>query len=277
MLPETGRPKGGDWDTGYVTVKDKLIVFMNIGVSGTTGHDFENYYDNVNKTIVWYGKPRSHSKQQTFQKLIKRETTPYFFARWNNKDPFTYLGIGKIVSFKDGIKTRDSKNNIVDTIEVKLTIEDSEFIIKNINPESSDETIIPKIKSSFVLEKYLENYILNNWTSTALNEKYNIYEKDGKKGYFYPTRPGPIDILAISKDDKEFLVIEFKKGRSCDDVIRQITSYMEYVSKNIASKNQTVKGVVITLEDDQNLKDTINAMTNINFMRYELKFDLMDN
>ena len=52
---------------------------------------------------------------------------------------------------------------------------------------------------------------------------------------------------------------------------------MEYVSKNIASKNQTVKGVVITLEDDQNLKDTINAMTNINFMRYELKFDLMDN
>ena len=24
---------------------------MNIGVSGTTGHDFENYYDNVNKLL----------------------------------------------------------------------------------------------------------------------------------------------------------------------------------------------------------------------------------
>ena len=33
-LPETGRPAGGDWDTGYVRVEDKLIIFMNIGVPG---------------------------------------------------------------------------------------------------------------------------------------------------------------------------------------------------------------------------------------------------
>ena len=44
--------------------------------------------------MVW--KTEINSKQQTFQKLIKRETTPYFFARWNNKDPFTYLGIEKL-------------------------------------------------------------------------------------------------------------------------------------------------------------------------------------
>ena len=25
-LPETGRPAGGDWDTGYVRIEDKLIV-----------------------------------------------------------------------------------------------------------------------------------------------------------------------------------------------------------------------------------------------------------
>ena len=50
------RKAGGDWDTGYVRIDNKLIIFMNIGVSGTTGHDFDNYYDDTNKTIVWYGK-----------------------------------------------------------------------------------------------------------------------------------------------------------------------------------------------------------------------------
>jgi len=42
-LPETGRPAGVTWDTGYGRVKNKLIIFMNIGVSGTTGHDFDTY------------------------------------------------------------------------------------------------------------------------------------------------------------------------------------------------------------------------------------------
>ena len=36
-LPEKGRPAGGDWDTGYVRIEDKLIVFMNIGIPGKTG------------------------------------------------------------------------------------------------------------------------------------------------------------------------------------------------------------------------------------------------
>ena len=30
LLPEEGRPAGGDWDTGYVRVNEKLIIFMNI-------------------------------------------------------------------------------------------------------------------------------------------------------------------------------------------------------------------------------------------------------
>ena len=99
-LPDTGRPAGGDWDTGYVRIEDKLIVFMNIGIPGKTGHDFDNYYDDKLKRIVWYGKPKSHSNQPTFKKLLSGELTPYFFARWDTKDPaFTYLGIGKIISF----------------------------------------------------------------------------------------------------------------------------------------------------------------------------------
>ena len=58
----------GNWTSGYVRPKgtNDLIVFMNIDVAGTTGHDFPNKYDPVNNTITWYGKPKTNSKQKTF-------------------------------------------------------------------------------------------------------------------------------------------------------------------------------------------------------------------
>ena len=94
----------GNWTSGYVRPSgtDDLIVFMNINVAGTTGHDFPNKYNALEKTITWYGKPGTHSQQPTFQKLLNKQLTPHFFARWNNADPFVYLGVGRILNFKDG-------------------------------------------------------------------------------------------------------------------------------------------------------------------------------
>ena len=83
-----------------------LIVFINIGVPGKTGHDFPNEYNPVEKTITRYGKPDTHSQQGTFQKLLNKELTPHFFARWNNTDPFVYLGIGTILKYEDGSSKR---------------------------------------------------------------------------------------------------------------------------------------------------------------------------
>ena len=46
FYPDKGeRPKGGNWDTGYVREGVNLLIFMNIGVPGSTGHDFSNEYD----------------------------------------------------------------------------------------------------------------------------------------------------------------------------------------------------------------------------------------
>ena len=105
-VPKTGT---GNWTSGYVRVENELIVFININIPGTTGHDFPNHYDKKNKTIVWYGKPDTHSGQPTFQKLINGELTPHFFARWDTTDPFSYLGIGNVVSHSDGHPTVTSK------------------------------------------------------------------------------------------------------------------------------------------------------------------------
>ena len=36
LLPETGRPAGGTWDTGYVRVENKLIIFDGLTYHAST-------------------------------------------------------------------------------------------------------------------------------------------------------------------------------------------------------------------------------------------------
>ena len=69
ILRPDNPPHGGNWATGYDRIGNNLIVFMNIGIPGRTGHDFANYYDPETQTWIWYGKPRSHSGQPTFQRF----------------------------------------------------------------------------------------------------------------------------------------------------------------------------------------------------------------
>ena len=279
--PETGPPPRGNWETGYVRFENELIIFMNIGVPGTTGHDFANYYDHSNKTIVWYGKPKSHSGQPLFKKLLDGNLTPHFFARWDNKDPmFTHLGIGKIISYKDGHPCLDGKGNQVTTIELRLNIDDSADIIPiqnqtNVDIQKDslvDNNLAPK--SSFLLEKHLEDYIIKNWTYIELNKDYDIHRENNKLCTQYSTGSGPLDILAISKDKNEFLVIELKKGRASDVVLGQIQRYMGHIKNNLAG-GKDVKGLIIALEDDKNLRDALSVAPNIRFMKYEVSFKLV--
>lgn len=93
---------GGNWRSGYVRQGEDLVIFMNIGVAGRTGHDFDNRVNEKTQSIQWYGKPKTHSGQETFKKLISGDLKPKFFARWNdNKSPFTYLGEGYLIDYVD--------------------------------------------------------------------------------------------------------------------------------------------------------------------------------
>ena len=51
---------------------------MNIGVPGSTGHDFSNKYDEEKEIITWFGKPNAHSGQPTFEKLLNGDLVPLF-------------------------------------------------------------------------------------------------------------------------------------------------------------------------------------------------------
>ena len=129
--------------------------------------------------------------------------------------------------------------------------------------------------SVFVLEKYLEEFLVSNWANTTLGKTYYIYTEDGEKvGQQYPSDTGPIDILAISKDKATLLVVELKKGRASDSVVGQIQRYMGYVKEELAESNQQVKGVIIALENDLRIKRALSVAPNIDFFRYEINFKL---
>lgn len=129
--------------------------------------------------------------------------------------------------------------------------------------------------SAFALERHLEDFLVANWNQTPLANDYDIYEVDGiKVGQQYPTDTGPIDILAISKDRSELLVIELKRGRASDSVVGQVQRYMGSVLELLAESNQKVSGLIIALDDDLKIRRALSVAPNISFFRYEINFKL---
>ena len=138
---------------------------------------------------------------------------------------------------------------------------------------TNDETI--EDPSVFALEKHLEDFLVANWPNTPLGKTHDIFREDDEIiGQQYPSDTGPIDILAISKDRKELLIVELKKGRASDNVVGQIQRYMGFVLSDLAESDQTVKGAIIALEEDQRIKQALKVAPNIDFYRYEIRFDL---
>lgn len=127
----------------------------------------------------------------------------------------------------------------------------------------------------FALEKHLEAFLIRNWRYTELGQKYDIFEEEGELvGQQYPSDTGPIDILAISKDQRELLIVELKRGRASDVVVGQIQRYMGYVADELAEDHQSVKGVIIALEKDLRIQRALRVTQNIEFYRYEIDFKL---
>jgi restriction system protein len=138
---------------------------------------------------------------------------------------------------------------------------------------STDETI--EDASVFALEQHLEEFLIKNWSKTELGREYDIFTEDGEiVGQQYPSDTGNIDILAISRDKKELLVIELKKGRASDIVVGQIQRYMGYVQDELLEKGQIVKGIIVAFEDDIRIRRALSVTKNISFYTYKLHFKL---
>ena len=137
-----------------------------------------------------------------------------------------------------------------------------------------DETV--EDPSVFALEKHLEDFLIANWPRTLLGKTHDIYTEDGEIiGQQYPSDTGPIDVLAISKDRKEPLVVELKKGRASDTVVGQVQRYMGYVLSELVEDGQSVRGAIIALEPDKRIEQALKVAPNFDFYRYQVSFELL--
>ncbi len=126
----------------------------------------------------------------------------------------------------------------------------------------------------FVLEKYLEDFIVSNF-DTIFKGELTLYEDaEGNDGQQYATEIGQIDILAVEPKSKSLVVIELKKGRPSDQVIGQILRYMGWVKKNLCTSGQAVKGIVICRDPDSKLSYALEMTNNIDVRYYSVSFKL---
>lgn len=130
--------------------------------------------------------------------------------------------------------------------------------------------------AAFAMEKHLEDFLVKNWAQTELGKDYDIYTEDGEPvGQQYPTDTGPMDVLAVKKDKSELLVVELKKGKASDVVVGQVLRYMGFVKEDLAEPHQSVRGVIIALEDDLRIRRALAVTPNIEFFRYQINFKLL--
>lgn len=79
------------------------------------------------------------------------------------------------------------------------------------DPESEPAFVDPKA-FAFVLEKYLEDFIVSNFSLIFRDELRLYVDPEGNAGQQVQTDAGTIDILAIDNKSGDFVVIELKQG-----------------------------------------------------------------
>jgi restriction system protein len=141
-------------------------------------------------------------------------------------------------------------------------------------PSPSPQEPSVEDENEFVLEKYLEDFMVSNFDA-IFKGAIKLYEDDeGNDGQQYSTGIGSIDILAFDANSHDFIVIELKKGRPSDQVVGQVLRYMGWVKQNLCKDGCTVKGLIICREPDEKLTYALSMTENIDVRYYSVSFKL---
>ena len=245
---------------------DKVIIYL----AGTNGRKFlgsgtissnckpftnNEVYPDIVKTILqgWgnfvtfedfdkFDKPKSLDElAPNLEFIVKKDKAPFYF--------------------QSGVRS--------------ITKEDFDVIISEDLARISKKDNIEN-ESQFILEKYMQEFMISNWQNINFGRELTIYkDDDGNTGEQYTTDIGYIDILAVDKNGN-FVVIELKKGRESDKVVGQLLRYIGWVKKHLATRGQSVGGLVICKDNDQKLEYAISATQGIQIKYYNVNFKLVD-
>ncbi len=222
-------------------------------------------------------------------------TYPDKYGVWNSKSEEGLKKLGLFPEFKTKddfaskyIQVNDVLRELANKYKVTLWQLDEiiGWLSLGNSPISTNEPFIeselPEMKvdsvedyADFGLETHLEDFLIENWNKLDISKQYSILEEDGDIiGQQYHTPVGRIDILAKSKDGKEWLVIELKKGQTSDQVVGQTMRYIGWLAENKTTNGEIVKGLIIAGDIDEKLKYSLKPTNNIRMMTYSVSFKL---
>jgi len=140
---------------------------------------------------------------------------------------------------------------------------------------SQSQVTINRNQGLFYMEKQLEDFIIHNWDKTELGKDFDLIVEEGVLlSQQYPTDIGPIDILAIDKKTKEYVVIELKRDQTSDATVGQLARYMGWIKVN--KKVDRVKGVIIAGEYDRRLDYALRVVPDVDVFLYKVDFSLSE-
>jgi restriction system protein len=161
----------------------------------------------------------------------------------------------------------------------EVSAEKAEEILEGGDDSDAPETDGAECRTSteFVLEKYLEDFIVSNFDAVFQGRlKLYYHPDDGRTGQQYRTEVGVIDILAQDTTTGALVVIELKKGRAADKVVGQVLKYMGWVSENLCDGDQQIRGLIICGEPDAKLDYALKMVNNVSVKYYRVDFRLED-
>ena len=139
-------------------------------------------------------------------------------------------------------------------------------LAEGFDEKKGEDVEIPPYSVS--LEKDLINYLASD--PSQIEKGLELKEKE------YDTKSaGRIDLLCIDRN-RDFVVIETKKGKESDKVVGQIQRYMGWITRNLAKNGENVRGIIIVNEFDEWLDYAVSVNDNIQLKYYEVKFVVRD-
>lgn len=167
---------------------------------------------------------------------------------------------------------------LVEELNIDLwTLDALWYLLKGDKEEESPATEeVVESDQRFGLEKYLHEFLRDNWQSLPLSKEWEIYSEPGDEeaGFLYPCGKWYIDILAKHKKDPRWLVIELKRNQTSDATIGQVLRYIGYIQEEVAEPGETVEGLVISHQSDESIEYALKAIENVKYARYEVGFKL---
>lgn len=98
-IPEEKRR--GDWLTGYHKHAGEWFIFAGVGIPGRTGHNYDNKW--IDRQLLWRGKTHSRLSQPIMSELLSGKCLVRIFWRTNDRAPFTYAGIARVVKTENTV------------------------------------------------------------------------------------------------------------------------------------------------------------------------------